>query len=505
MRASSPDPGLRRNAAEPQPVRLAFSPHSRTTTPLERGVAATTIVLLFAGVLLVPLWQPDDAAAAERASGLLEAAAVPAGAPRGPLGPKSISSSLASTIPGTTLAVTAFTPPFDSSDRSVLERAEAGEAPSFDADELRRYRFWTFYLEHASRLVKVTNGAFLADDFESPEADPASHEETGPWPEALGLDGVEPWPDSVHRTPDWKTWNADPGITVGVIDGALHVRGTSTHASGHNFNGFLSAPIAATDVVVIADVSCVAQDPDAAASTDDGREALAMVHLCGTSPDWFHEAAFEPASAGGLAWTHRARSTGKTVARAPASPARSFRVKLAHDSATELGRAWIDAGQGWEEIGAGLTVPLPSVKLELKANLIGPGLSVDTSFDNVRLYPRPEVAPVRLLAFVGGRGDAADLALDVHLGDEAAPWMSTTLDRFGRARFTLPPERDYPVTARFVFTTPDGISWEETLVADEVRGLYPGDSLVVRLNPLELEGERDWWRPYYDERVADGR
>jgi hypothetical protein len=53
----------------------------------------------------------------------------------------------------------------------------------------------------------------------------------------------------------------------------------------------------------------------------------------------------------------------------------------------------------WRSVGEPERLFLSSVQVELKVNIPQDGLDVEAAFDDCRLYPMPERAPIRILVY----------------------------------------------------------------------------------------------------------
>jgi len=460
----------------PSPRPLRAPPRPRPVRPRTAAWVVAAAVLLVA--LLVELGRSPEVAAAPRPT-----------APATPIHP--------------------VRPALEAADRAVLDTVRAGGPAALDPAADLRYRFWKMYGNLSSRLVKVHDGALIADAFDRARlADPPA-----PAPDEPTL------PASAARTSPWRIWNPDPGLRVELEAGALRIAGVAGPEAGHpNFNGIVSERFGETDLVLVAEVelaplalgsaSTAARPAEADAEAGEDVAAAAIAHLCGTEPDWFRELAWR-AGAGGLAgWHHDVRGwrdpRGLDPRAGDGGPLR-FTLRVEHAAADESGGAWIrphPAGAAppgdWLPVGGRPRIPLSSLAVELKVNATDPGLWVDTRFDDVRLYPRPETHPVRLL-LCGPPSRRADVGVELRLDDEETAVAEGRTDELGRVRLDLPADRAYPAAARVRFLFDDA-AIELEIPAADVHGLYPGDSWVARVNERDLEGDTEWWRALYEGR-----
>jgi len=322
-----------------------------------------------------------------------------------------------------------------------------------------------------TKTVKLLSGALFADDFED------------------GLDLRKPGdrndPDAGGK---WSLWNLDPMIRVGVEDGALAIKGTSSGTRTINFNGLVGRVHRETDVILVTDVKVVAPDENLPGIH------VAMAHLCGRFPDHFNELSFGRSKDGHVGW--RQVQDGGYVPEAGAIEGfgpygdeheRWYTLKLEHRSDTEESRAWVLREGTWKEVGTAHAVVMASSRVELKVNVPTPDMPVETWFDNCRLYLRPETHPARFLVHAAGgglviEGARVELALE---GDEETLLTATT-NALGWADLSLPADRLYPLAAKMRIEFRDGSTWEHAIEKSPGEGLYPGDVWITRVTRFEV-------------------
>lgn len=378
-------------------------------------------------------------------------------------------------------------PLWDALDEELFAMIAAGSGGDFTPEQQRRLRFWEWYYRHRAHLQKVHEGAVLRDDFN-----------------AVALDEFTLANDSIFGAPrlatkgTWRAWDSDPGIHVAVADGLLAIKGRSSVTSAdQNFNGLVSRRFGDTDVVLVVDMKTISPAEDS-----EGTH-LAMVHLCGSVPDLFHELRFGRSRDGTVGWSQYHRSeivaSNKLIdGREPFGDEqdRFHTVRLEHDAATEVSSSWVQRDGVWVEIGEGRRAVLSSTTVELKVNMPEAGMEVECYFDNCRLYGSPATHPVRFLvsSALVGPTDVHGVAISVFLDGSVEPTVSGLTNELGWADLQLPSDRIYPATARVRFTLTTGETWDRDIAQAALEGLYPGDVWVAHLNVLDVTGDDDWWQ-----------
>ncbi len=310
-------------------------------------------------------------------------------------------------------------------------------------------------------LLKLVDGALLADDFATKEID-------------------------LRR---WQILRQDPGIHVVVDGGELRVSGAAAGGMklGPGFCGLVSKTFADTAVELVTRMRVVTAPPTAKG------DFLAFVHLCSSQPDFFAhvEAGKRDVDEAPRYAAARRAADNEGDAIAIASPWKLgewVTVKIRHLPASGVAGA-TDVSltpSGGTPLPALTRVPMSftSTKIELKVLDTITDSPIDARFDDCRIYRAPSSAPLVVQVLEGGHEGkgVAGLAVTVRvIGSQAAPIEGRT-DVAGRCAIVLPDDVDYP--ARIRVTAKRG----ETMVLDAftaqvqgVRGVYPGDVWLVRI------------------------
>lgn len=306
-------------------------------------------------------------------------------------------------------------------------------------------------------LMKVVDGALVAEDFDAPYVD-------------------------LHQ---WQIMAQDDGIQVTTTDGVLAVRGKSSGGVmlGPGFAGIVSQTQAERNVELVARVCMSSELP-----ARDGN-CLAIVHLCGTQPDWFTHVEFgkrigseQPGWA--VMRRHLRPQSYLTPFDAPMQPGNWHTVRIRHEIEGERTYVWVDHGEGFRQVMAGEPCLMTSTKVELKAFVTVPGAQVDIAFDDCRLYATPESAPLEILVLdLPGEGSPqAGVRLVAKVAESNAAPMSGVTNADGRCSFTLPNDVVYPARVRFeAWVAGKKVFQQASPDVVGVRGVYPGDMWMLTL------------------------
>lgn len=306
-------------------------------------------------------------------------------------------------------------------------------------------------------LMKLVDGALVAEDFDAPYVD-------------------------LHQ---WQIMAQDDGLQVSTTDGVLAIRGKAAGGItlGPGFAGIVSQTQSERDVELVARV-CIGSELPA-------REGnyLAIVHLCGTQPDWFTHVEFGKRQGGGpTGWAtvrrHLQSQPYVTEFDAPMDPGRWHTIRIRHESAGERTYAWVDHGEGDRQVLAGEPCRMTSTKVELKTLITVPGAQVDVAFDDCRLYPTPDAAPLTLLVLdVPGEGaPQAGVRIVAKVAESDAPAGSGVTDAEGRCSFVLPNDVAYPARVRFeAWIEGKRVFQQASPEVVGVRGVYPGDMWMLTI------------------------
>lgn len=347
-----------------------------------------------------------------------------------------------------------------------------------------RLRFWGFYYGYRGHMGKMSDGAIFADDFDGPELSLFQRTD-----DPLALDEL------MAQGGRWRVWNTDKGISIRQEDGMLVIAGRSTIPEGLNFNGLVGRVHGDTDVVLVAEMKAVSP------AVELPGFHVGMVHLCGSSPDYFNELCFGREHDGSVGWVQR-HANGKDEPLQSIPPRgdereRFYTVRLEHDAANETSRGWLKVGDEWLEVGEARPLVMSSAKVELKVNVPTLDAEVECRFDNCRMYGRPQTHPLRVLLHPSPFSpvDVSKARVELYLDGQDEPAAEGAPDRFGWVNLTLPADRAYPAAGRFVIKTDSG-KFEHSVESKGVEGLYPGDVWSAQLNESEMAGNDGWWREF---------
>jgi hypothetical protein len=313
-------------------------------------------------------------------------------------------------------------------------------------------------------LMKLVDGVLVAEDFDAPYID-------------------------LHQ---WQIMSQDDSIQVTTTDGVLAIRGKVSGGVtlGPGFAGIVSETQDERDVELVARVNMGSELP-----ARDG-DCLAIVHLCGTQPDWFTHVEFGKRRDGGpTGWAvirrHLRAAPYITPFDTPIVIGAWSTVKIRHEAKEDRTFAWIDAGSGWRKVLDGEPCSMTTTKVELKTLVTAPGAQVDVAFDDCRLYLTPESTPLRVLVLdVPGEGTPQPgVRVVARVAESNVAPAAAVTDQEGRCSLTLPSDVEYPARVRFEgWMNGKKIFQQPTPEVVGVRGVYPGDTwmMVIGTNPGEV-------------------
>lgn len=338
-----------------------------------------------------------------------------------------------------------------------FEARLASRFAQFAAEDLARFgarleeRLWE------PALVKLADGALLADDFSGSALD-------------------------LHR---WGIWQQDPGLSVHLEGGELAIRGVpdSLRQIGPAFVGAVSRTFAERDVVLRVRMRC------AAPLAGSRGKCRGIVHLCGTVPDFYSDVGYGYRPDEPLGWwvEHRGdwRAQRFRVDATGREADEWHEVRIRSDAAARTLRSDLGCGAGWVTAADALPLALSSSKVELKVESGALDGAVDFRFDDCRLYaePRSRAVEFQVNRRPGDGEPLGDVRLVLEiLGQGDLPAAEGISDASGRAQLALPEEVDCPAQFRLRAYRADRLLWDtESAPALGTFGLYPGDVWVLLL------------------------
>jgi hypothetical protein len=220
-----------------------------------------------------------------------------------------------------------------------------------------------------------------------------------------------------------------------------------------------------------------------------------MVHFCGATPDYFTEVVFGRDRDGRRGWSFLAGSQfGHNTDYTPTpvgewDPSEYQLVKIDYDVSRQVSSAhvWSRPGRAWRSIGTPQKVFLSSVQVELKVNLPQDGIKIEAMFDDCRLYPRPETAPVRILVYKYPHPGFVFPGATVTVRHQGETLGSCVTDGDGICSIRLPSHLTYPIDGRIHLSMErEDFGWA-VIPSSGVQGLYPGDLWVINA-PARVKG-----------------
>lgn len=319
-------------------------------------------------------------------------------------------------------------------------------------------------------VLKLVDGALLADDFQSNEID-------------------------LHT---WQVMRQQPALSVECEEGALRIHGTigDERSFGPGFTGIVSRTFREIDVELAARMYIDEDLPSV-----DG-DHLAFVHLCGTQPDFFaHVEAGRRSTEVGPRIGGTARSAadpeGKVVNAISYLPRKWYDVRIRHEKNGDRTQAWISDGTTTTQMLKDAPIWFSSSKAELKVLSSVNGAKVDVKFDDVRMYGIGESASVdivvmNLLAEGRPQGDVkVEATLLDAAGTQSIPLGTKPTSPQGRCSFVLPSRFALPGRLKLKLSLGDRVVYEgETPKVEGVRGVYPGDVWLVTLGAAAVPAMR---------------
>lgn len=288
----------------------------------------------------------------------------------------------------------------------------------------------------------------------------------------------------------WReVWVQDTALKVYCKDGRLRISGISGKpvpvcADHHEFRftGLVSRNFVQRDVVLACQMQVLAPLPQRPV------RARYLVHLCGAMPDYFVDQGISHEPDDRRGWFFAPIADGYPFSHDHQVPFVSV-DELAPDKEHLLvieHRADNHQTLGWV-IDAGVRRPLgearifmSATQIELKVDVPYDGVQVDVAYDNVRLYPRPEIALARFVLlkppFPYFPFPNAVLVVSDTNGKVIARMQT---DAFGEAACALPSERVYPIGVTVSVETEGKQMGVATIQASDIDGLYPGDVWVI--------------------------
>jgi hypothetical protein len=339
---------------------------------------------------------------------------------------------------------------------SALARPEADAAPM-----LANFRT-AFYAEPRARLH--VSGALLADDFNGQNLDTAT----------------------------WRVWQQDAGLSVEQKNGELVVSGRTGKPHGispearHRFTGIVSKRRYLPSAAVLLAKFRVPGGLKAAA----GLERY-MVHFCAHVPDYYTEMIFGREPDGRRGWFYSSASPYgyRSSTAGQWNPDEYQLVRIEHDSARQVSRAYVRAGGAWRPAGEPQKLFISAVQVELKLNIPQDGLAVEARFDDCRLYPSPQAAPVRILVYKVPTPGFVFPSVSVRLLREDGQTVigAGITDAGGICTLVLPSELAYPIGGWLQLHWNGQDLGRARIPARGVQGLYPGDLWVINA-PSRITG-----------------
>ena len=189
------------------------------------------------------------------------------------------------------------------------------------------------------RIYRQVSGALLVDEFRSTELD-----------ESL-----------------WHKWIQDEGLKLNQGGGTFTVLGTTGQSrlpknAGFRFTGYVSKMCRSQDCVLIAQMRVRNGISDI-----PGMERH-IVHLCGSSPDWFLEVVYGKDNQNRSGWfQYWSSDEGRFFEEAPVLPDESadeFRdVRIDYFQEPRQAQGFLRTAEGWTPVGDRVSLPLSSLSL----------------------------------------------------------------------------------------------------------------------------------------------
>ena len=284
----------------------------------------------------------------------------------------------------------------------------------------------------------------------------------------------------------WNSdWIQDKNLRVYCENGQLRITGVSGDpvpvCKDHHefrFTGLVSKPTIARDVVLACKMQVNAPLPT-------GKTRIRyLAHLCGANPDYFFDTGLAHEPDGREGWLHAPIGYGYpfshdhhypfvSLEEIPAD--KEYTITVIHNASSKMTEGFVVDGTKWRSLGEH-RVFLSTTQVELKVDVPYDGVRVDVAFDDMRIYLRPEVAPVRLVLikppFPGFPFPGATIAIEDEAGKVVAEG-ETDLD--GEATLTLPSNRLYPMGGSINIQYEGKTVGTGEINASGIDGLYPGD------------------------------
>jgi len=299
----------------------------------------------------------------------------------------------------------------------------------------------------------------------------------------------------------WRgEWVQDRNLRVYCEDGRLRVKGISGDpvpvcADHHEFRftGLVSKQSADRDVVLACKMQVLTPLPN-------GKTRVRyLVHLCGAQPDYFFDTGMAHEPDGREGWLHVPIAHGFPFSHDHDYPYVSFEeipfggehtVVVEHDAETKLTRGYVVDGGGWHPLGE-YRAYLATTQVELKVDVPYDGVEVDVAYNDVRIYARPQNAPVRFVVIRPPFPGFPFADLDVVFRDESGATIAEgKTDRDGEAALLFPSDRLYPMGGEAEFSLNGESIGLARIESHGVDGLYPGDIWKIDVpERFRVEGE----------------
>ncbi len=327
------------------------------------------------------------------------------------------------------------------------ERTEPGISPASESREGRE--------EVPIKLLRAYSGAFIAEDFSSPELDKTT----------------------------WGIWPNDPGVEVKVENGEARITGTTGPDMPVQYNHV----VLASKVLWPADQVLVAGIRAASGIDEQKGSQIFEVHLCGCTPDYHSSVAF--ARIGGrTGWLRIYRVWERDFTDTQWLPpfgdeAEAFHlVKLEYKQGRV--RGFVEGPEGFVELGQAVPNFHGQARAELKVIMAPRNFFVDMRMDNCRMYLHPEVYPALFAVnndfryhaknFVGAKNEGLTLKVFEKKSGKLVGQSDFDPD-LGSFSVMLDRDVTFPIGADVKVYRGGELFSSASIESRGLSGLYPGD------------------------------
>ena len=292
-------------------------------------------------------------------------------------------------------------------------------------------------------------------------------------------------------TAEWRVFQEDPGIAVSVRPGQLRLCGTTTNEHGLHAVGVVSRAFAEADVVLVASIRPVSGIVEEA----EGAEGY-HVQLGGAGLKHYYQVTFGRSEKGPTGWFIRYVDNKGHVQIDTSKAARLMNeefiyneVVIEREAANGYTRGWLVSGNSSEqkviELAAPRSVAMAACEAQLSMTTTRVGAKREMQVSRVRLYRRPEGAPLVCCVTDSSGGAPANVVIQVVAGDGQTLLGQNKTDSDGIARITLKPPSwalfPQPATIKVIRRAAE--VGRAVVSPAASGGVFPGDVWSATLGP----------------------